>query len=707
MSHYLDPLLRPRSIAVVGATQRKDAVGNTVLKNLLAGEYPGILYAVNPRYQEIIGIDCFPRLADLPATVEQVIFAVGDEHIESALDEAIAHGIKSAIIFSSLLLENDTRPSLKQRIQQKVTMAGILLCGGNGMGFYNFTYAIQACGFDTRPHQKQGNVTLISQAGAGMSGILDVDERIDFNFAVSSGQELNVSAEDYLDYALDQPETRVVGLFLETSRHPAKLIAAFGKAKERKIPVIVVKVGRTELAAAMAISHSGAMAGSDAVYDAIFERYGVQRVDDMEQLATALIMFAQPHAVHAGGMVTMHDSGGERQLLIDLVDRLDVPLAKLSAETTGRLEALLDPGLPAVNPLDAWSVGGPDYHKTMADCFVTLLNDADAALGAVIHDRGPNGHIYPAYIEYLRKGHAASNKPVYLVASRQGTGADTKVIETTREGFPVIDGVSTFLTGARCLMRYRDFLHYPAVKPPVLRANVLAKWHSLLVHKSQLDGHEASLFLAECGVPMMTSHVISNRKDLQVQAEKLNYPMVMKTAMTEIAHKTDVDGVKLNIADETALLKAYADFCQRLGDKVLLAPMLDEAGVEMILGVSRDQQFGPIIVMGIGGIYTEIVDDVICVMPPFDAATASRYLHRLKMRKLLDAGRGRPAVDISSFCKAAAIVSVLALEFKDQIKEIDINPFKLLAQGCIGLDVLVVMHEDQTETTRAAQIINL
>ncbi len=307
MSHFLDPLLCPQSIAIVGATQRKEAVGSKVLKNLLEGEYPGNLYAVNPRYQEIDSVACYPSLSELPQAVEHVIFAVGDGRIESALDEAIAHGIKAAIIFSSLVLENDTTPLLLERIYQKVKQAGILLCGGNGMGFYNFRDSVLACGFATRSHRKQGNVTYISQSGSGMAGILDVDERIDFNFAVSTGQELIVSAEDYLDYALDQPETRVVGFFMETSRHPEKLIAAFNKAKARNIPIVVVKVGRTELAAELAVSHSGAMAGSDTVYDAIFDRYGVQRVDDMDQLATALIMFAQPHAVQAGGIVTIHD----------------------------------------------------------------------------------------------------------------------------------------------------------------------------------------------------------------------------------------------------------------------------------------------------------------------------------------------------------------------------------------------------------------
>ena len=293
-----------------------------MLKNLLKGEFPGLLYAVNPRYDDIGGVPCYPSLSALPQPVQHAIFAVSDQRLEAALDEAIQCGIKAATIFSSLVLHEDAEPPLKQRVREKAQQAGLLLCGANSMGLYNFTHDFWTCGFPTRSHHKPGNVAFISQSGSGMSGILDPDERIDFNFAVSTGLELTVTAEDYLDYALDQPETRVVGLFLETSRRPEKLVAAFRKAAGRKVPVVAVKVGRTELAAQLAVSHSGALAGSNAAYDAVFDRYGVQRVDDMEQLATALIMFAQPHPVGPGGIATIHDSGGERQLIIDLAARL-------------------------------------------------------------------------------------------------------------------------------------------------------------------------------------------------------------------------------------------------------------------------------------------------------------------------------------------------------------------------------------------------
>ena len=689
MPHYLDPLVRPDSIAVVGASRRADAVGNTVLKNLLKGEFPDALYAVNPRYDEIEGVPCYPSLSALPQPVRLVIFAVSDERLEGLLDEALACGMEAAMIYSALMLGTDSEPPLRQRVCEKAKQAGLLLCGANSMGFYNFAHNVWAGGFPTRSHHKPGKAVLISQSGAGMSGIVDPDERIDFSFAVSTGLELTVTTEDYLDYALEQPETRVIGLFLETSRQPGRMIAAFRKAAGRNIPIVAVKVGRTELAAQLGVSHSGALAGSDAVYDAVFDRYGVQRVDDMEQLATALIMFAQPHPVGPGGIVTIHDSGGERQLLIDLAARLGAPLADISARTRKRLEALLDPGLPAVNPLDAWSAGGADYEDRLDECFAALLQDEAASLGAIVHDRAAHGRIYPDYIRHLRNGHSASGKPVFLVSNRQGTGADPLVVETTRAGFPVLDGIASFLVGARCRLSYCDFQVRPGIRPPVLPASTVSVWRGRLAEIEDIDEIEAGQFLHDCGIPMVTVRVVNDEAELASLGAEMGYPLVMKTAMSGIHHKSDMGGVCLNIGSEAELLHIYRDMSMRLGSRVLIAPMIEGPGVEMILGLTTDEQFGPMVVVGIGGVHAELLQDVVTVAPPFDVATALYNLDRLKMRKLLDGARGAPPVDVPAFCEAAAILSVIAIEFADLVKEVDINPVKVLERGCLGLDALI------------------
>ena len=692
-NHRLKPLLKPESIAILGASQKIGSVGNEVIVNLLRGGFEGLIYPVNPGYDEVLGVACYPTLAELPMRPEMVIFAISDRRIEEAVDEVIALGIPACTIFSSLILENDTSPNLKQRILSKAMSAGLLIAGANGMGFYNVRDRVLAGGFDTRDHPYPGNVSLISQSGAGMSGIVDCEQRLQFNFAVSSGYELTVSMEDYLDYALDLDETLVVGLFLETSRYPQKLIQAFRKASQRNIPIVVLKVGRTDLAAELAVSHSGALAGSDQCYNAVFDRYGVQRVDDMDQLATALIMFAQTRQITQGGLVSLHDSGGERQLMIDLADSLQVPLTELQESTVTVLEGLLDAGLPAVNPLDGWGAGGPHAPVTMANCFTALMEDSGTALGAVIHDRGPNSEVYSSYLNYLHQAQAASGKPVFLVANRQGSGSDELAITSTHNGVPVIDGVSQFLTGARCILRYRDFQMREPMQSVGIEQAQCDHWRQRLQIASKVSETLASECLAEFGIPMLQSIQVNSQDELKAAAVAIGFPLVLKTARPDIDHKSDVGGVVLNILNERQLLTAYEDMASRLGPLGMVVPMMQSSGIEMILGVSRDSQFGPTVVVGFGGIYAEILNDIAVLIPPFNAAAVKRVLENLSMADLLSGVRGASKVDIDSYCIAAAKLSEIAVNLSDTVLEVDINPVMLTANGCVGLDALMVLEK--------------
>jgi acyl-CoA synthetase (NDP forming) len=687
----LDPLLKPRSIAVVGASARPGSPGNEVLVNLRKGSFSGDLFAVNPGSDSIDGLACYPSLSALPLVPQHVVFAVSDARVEACLDEAIALGVPAATIFSSLQLQQDRSPPLRRRVRDKALAAGLLLHGGNCMGFFNFHDGVWISGFDTRAHNAAGNVALLSQSGAGMSGILDCEERLAFSFAASTGQELCLAMEDYLDYVLDLPETRVVGLFLETSRHPAKFIAALDKARQRKVPIVVIKVGKSDLAAQLAVSHSGALVGSDASYQAVFDRYGVQRVDDMTQLATALIMFAQPCPVAGGGLVCLHDSGGERQLAIDLAEQLQVPLTELEPSTVERLEPLLDDGLPAVNPLDAWGSGGAGAAQTMSDCFTAILSDPGAALGAVIHDRAPGGEIYPSYVEYLRAAQLATGKPVFLVANHQGSGGDPRVVQATAQGTPVLDGLREFLVGARCLLSWRNFMaQADASALPGLDAGKLARWRELLRAGQPLSEAVAGDLLRDFDIPVANGVSIADAEQLGALSGQLRYPVVLKTAMPGIAHKSEVGGVILGLASFDELQAAYKQLAARLGPRALIVPMIEGAGVEMILGVAQDAQFGPVVLLGLGGIHTEVVRDVAVLLPPFSPARARQAVDGLQMRKLLGELRGRPGLAIDQYCDMASHLSVLAVALANCIAEVDINPVRLMVDECIGLDALIV-----------------
>ena len=691
MSHRLDPLLRPRSIAVLGATERAESVGLRTMENLRHGGYEGKLYAINPGRESVCGVRCYPKLSALPETVEHVVFAVSDYRIEAALDDAIAHGALAATIMSQLVIEGDSEPFLLERVETRIRESGLMVCGANAMGFYNCRDGVWVCGFDTRDnHCRGGNVTLVSHSGAGMSGIVDCEERIDFNLAVSTGQELCVAMHDYMDFAIEAHGTKVIGLFMETVRDPAAFISVLEKARQRRIPIVAIKVGRTALSARLAQLHSGAMAGEDTAYQALFDRYGVQRVDDMDEFTTALIMFAQPHPVAEGGLVSIHDSGGERQLLIDLADTMNVPLAEVNAITRARLEDLLDPGLPAVNPLDAWGAGGGDSDRIMEDSLAVLMVDPAAALGVVVHDRAPLSRIYPEYIDYIRKGHAASGKPVFLVSNRQGTGSDPLVIAATREGFPVLDGLRSFLRGVRCLIAYRDFCRREPGETPLVDEKALGEWRMRLAGCDSLGEAASCRMLADFGLPMNPAVTANDETEALAAAEDLGYPVVLKTASPGIHHKTDQKGVMLKLRDTDALTDAYRDMASRLGPSVLVSSMVTAAGVELMLGMVKDEQFGSLVMMGFGGVNIEVMKDVVCAFPPFDAATAKRLMDSLRQRPLLDAQRGAAGPDLDAFCEMAANFSAMVAGLGDVIEEIDINPVIVHADGCVCVDALVV-----------------
>ena len=676
MTHRLDPLLRPVSVAVVGASETTNSMGEWSLKNLLRGGYKGEIYPVNPRYDEVQGIKCYPSIGEIPASPELFIFSVGDHRLEVVLDQAIAAGAEAAVLMSTLFMDDDSTPTLKERVLQTIKESELIVCGANGMGFYNVRDHVWACGFDSSMHEGPGNVALISHSGSGMSGLIDSEERLRINLAVSTGNELDVTMDEYLDFALDLPETNAVGLFVETARNPEGFQTALAKAARKDIPIVAIKVGRTEEAARLTVSHSGALAGDDAAYEALFDKYGVQRVHDMDELANTLILFAELPRVGAGSLVSLHDSGGERQLMIDLADEAAVPLTVLSNETVARLESVLDPELPAVNPLDAWSRGGPGATDQMADSLTAMMQDPGAAMGAVVHDRAPFGKIYSSYLRYMRQGHAESGKPVALVSARQGTGHDEAVVTSTADGFPVLDNVPMFLRGIRALFAYRDFSNRQDSEPPSVEANVTA----------MAPGEAGALqMMSDCGLPVVPITAISCESDIVVS----RYPVVLKTAAPEILHKSDVDGVVLNIESEEKLRIAYADMAKRLGPEAIIAPMVGD-GVEMMLGMRVDPQFGPLVLIGFGGIYAETLKDVTFALPPFSAAHARRCVDRLQLRPMLDGQRGKPPADIDAFCDTAARFSAMIDALRHTLTEVDVNPIIVHESGCTIVDALVV-----------------
>ena len=691
MPHRLDPLLDPESIVIVGATT-SGGMGSRVIKNLQNGGFTGKLFGLHPKNKDAFGVPCYPDFESLPEKVEHAIFAVSDERIEGLVDAAIEADVKAMSIMSMLYLDDDQKPYLKDRIQAKLKEADILLCGANGMGFYHIEKRVWVNGHFSRPNHEPGGVCIISQSGSGVAGIIDCEERINLNLSVSSGSELTVGAEDYLDYILHQESTTVVGLFLETIRKPDQMIQAFELANERKIPVVVLKTGRTERSAELTVSHSGGLAGVDDCYNALFEKYGIQRVADMDELATTLIMFDQPHALGNGNMVSMHDSGGERQLIIDVADQQGVEFATLEDDTTEKLEEILDPGLPPVNPLDAWGKGLENADEIMIDSMIAMLSDPNASMGAIVMDRGPLSKIFPEYVDYLDQANRQTGKPVFLVSNRQGTGIDPLVLELTQNGTPVIDGLHSFLAGVRCLHRYRDFLSMKDAIDVDLDSDKLEKYQDQLDQSDFVSEADALNMFFDLGLNANQSNMIANEEELVSTAKEMGFPLVLKTAVEDVYHKSELSGVYLDIDSEEKLRSAYEALQEKLPGNALLAKMIQSEGVEMIVGMTTDQQLGPMVTIGFGGYYAEAMNDAVTLMPPFSKEAAKRAVESLKMKTLLEGYRGSKPVDLDAFAEFASRFSLIAVELSNQVCEIDLNPVILGNDNCIAVDALISLH---------------
>jgi len=688
-SHPLTPLLAPRSIAFVGASARKDTPGNDMLHAIRRGGFAGTVWAVNPNYPEIEGFACFPSLADLPAPPDLAVLSVKNERLEATMAEAVAAGARAAVIFASGYLAADSDPPLAARLAALARAASMPVCGGNCMGFYNDLDHVWICGFPSPRQPRPGSIALIAHSGSVFGALAHNDPRLRFAFAISPGQEFTTSVADYLDYAVERPEVKVAGLFIETARDPAGLVRAFANAAWRGVPVVALKVGRTEAAAAAALTHTGAIAGSDAAWEALFDKFGVIRVDTLDELAATLLLFSTGRRAAPGALVSIHDSGGEREMLIDLADRAGVPFARISASTQRRISERLDPGLAAENPLDAWGTGR-DFVATFEDCFTALIEDDGAAIGMFCADIRDNYYLHDGYAAAARAVAARTDKPIVFATNYTQVRHDNTALALTEAGVPVLDGTQHALVAIRGALAHRDFRQRPADPPPLAPAADGVLWRRRLSEAGTTLGEgEALDLLAAWGVPVAGHRVASDAASACDAAAMLGFPVVAKTAMPGLHHKSDVGGVHLGLRDPASVAAAYSDLAARLGPAVTIGAMAPK-GVELALGMVRDPQFGPVVMVGAGGTLVELLGDCRTALAPFGPVTARRLLDRLAIRRLLDGVRGAPAVDLDALCMTIARFSVLAAELADLIDEIDVNPLICAGATIVAVDALVV-----------------
>lgn len=688
-AHPLTPLLAPTSVALVGASRKRNTVGNDLIRNLMASGYTGKVYPVNPSYDSIYGFPCYARI---PEPVDLAVLSVPNRVLEQVVRDTIAAGARALVIFASAELEGEEEMDerLRDRIAAIARAAGVPVCGANCMGFFNPAHPLRAFSAYHPEPIEVGGIAYIAQSGSLLQALLFNDERLQFNLAVSTGQELVTTVADYMDYALEQPSTTVIALVLESVRDPVGFTAALVKAQQRGIPVIVLKLGRTAAGAQFALSHTGAIAGNAQVYEALFRHHGVISVRDLEELAATAILLSNPRRTKAGGLSAILDSGGERELIVDVASDCGVPFAQISNATTAVLQETLDVGLQAVNPVDAWGTG-KDFELVFEKCLHALMQDEETGMGMFVADLSEELDLHAGYVDVCQAVVRATDKPLVVMTNYSAWSHRKHALRLARMGIPVLDGTISSLRAVRHAMDYRDFCARQSSTVASRTENPrAAHWRDVLAQRQEaLLEDEGYALLSDYGIRVPTHRVVNSRAEAKAAAHALGYPLVAKTAMPGILHKSDVGGVVLNLQSEEAVMQAYDELAARLGPRVLLCAMA-EKGIEMAFGLVSDPLFGSFVMIAFGGVWIEILKDSQLAMAPVSVDAARSRIAALKMAKTLEGVRGAPPCDVEALVDTYVKLGELAADLGHCIAEMDINPVLVSPSGVMALDSLIV-----------------
>jgi acetate---CoA ligase (ADP-forming) len=682
-------MLEARSVAVVGASVKTGSLGAQMMAELRRGGFTGDVYPINPGYEEVDGYRCYPSILEAPGAVDLAILGVANARIEQAMQDAIAASAGSVVTFSSLYEEPEEGPPLTDRVGALAREAGRALCGGNGMGFLNVPSRLRATGFATPDEMRPGPITFISHSGSAFAALAFNDRGIGFDLVVSSGQEIVTTMDEYMRFALERDTTRVLALLLETVRNPAGFVAALALAAERGIPVLALKVGRSERSKAMVTAHSGALAGEHGAYEAVFEAHGVHEVRSLDEMADAMELFSSPRRVTGGtGIASIHDSGGERALFVDLAAEHEVPLAEVSDATLAKIGDVLDPGLEAANPLDAWGTG-IDADRIFRESFVAFHDDPDVAAMAFVVDLTRQGEPYDeGYLQIAKDIWESTTKP-FCVLSNLSAAVDQDEAGMLRDaGIPVLEGTTPGLRALGHLLE--DARARRAVVPPAPASDDVRDWWRVRLETGEPIGEQEGLrLLADYGIPTVEVRTAATAEEAIEAGNELGYPVALKTAAPEVHHKTDAGGVRLGLGGGQELSVAYVDMAARLGPHVTVSKMAPP-GVEMALGLVHDPTFGSLVLVAAGGVFVELLADRRLGLPPLDDVAASRLIDGLEIRPMLDGVRGAAATNVAVLAHVVSRLSVLATELGDRIAELDANPVIVSPSGCMAVDALIV-----------------
>ena len=701
----LSRLLRPRSVAVIGASATPGSFGYRTLQNTAFG-YTGKVYPINPKHGEILGRACYPTIENLPEVPDCVVLSVPAAQALPVVEQCAALGVGGAVIYSSGFLEtgDSERVAQQHRLAAIARQSGMRILGPNCIGVMNF---VDRVGLSFQPGLNElpmitGPIGLVVQSGAlGFIIAQGMQRGIGFSYNIAPGNSCDVDICDLINFLVEDETTKAIACVFEGISDGARFLEAARRALVSGKPIIAYKMGRNDLSRRTALSHTGTLTGSNAAYDAAFERAGVVRVDDFEAVLETVAFFTKAGRPVARGIGVMSASGGAAIMASDKAEELGISLPPLAPETSAKLREKMPDFGSSANPCDITAASWHD-HTMYGHCIEAFA--ADPSFAAVVV---PMMSVHaPPTVEraaYLCEVAAGLDKPlciVWLNEWYQGPGSE--VYDRSRE-------LSMFRSMRRCLATLKSWMEYHERREALLarRTPRLASEDCAVRARALLAGCRAGetlsegaskALLASYGIPVTREKLALTEDEAVQAAAALGYPVVLKAESAAILHKTEAGIVHLALANEHAVRTAYRSIKETVarlpGPPPLAGVSVQEmvgGGIEVMAGVRNDPQFGPLVVCGMGGVLVEVLRDTAHALAPVSKAEALDMLRSLKGYKLLAGFRGGKPVALDALAEAIARLSELASDQRERLAELDVNPIVASSERVVAVDALAVI----------------
>ena len=677
----VENILAARSVAIVGASP-KGRWPMGIYRNLKKA-YGGKIFLVNPNYKEIAEDPCYPNLAALPEVPEELLMLIPTRAVLPTLEEAVKLGSKSATIYSAGFGEGDD-PKGKERAQAMKDLcerSGFVICGPNCMGSFSLAEGLWT--FPTPvPLLRKGPVGLVFQSGGSLGNwIKGASERgLGFTYAVSSGNEVSADLVDYLSFLVDDPQTKLITLMVEGIRRPNEFAAIAAEALKQNKPILVVKLGRSEMGKRQAISHTGALAGADEVFDAVCKRFGLIRCPTLEDLTEIALAFTAGRFPDGRRAAIVVNSGGMKGLLCDHIEELNTTLAELSDKTKQAIRPLIPEELAVENPLECGVAGFGDEQGFIN--IVKLHAEDDGVDLLAIHGELPRGEKRdPLLFKNLA---AATDKPILAFARSTYSCTDESRAFQDEAGIPFLQAIKPTLRALAGLGLYgeRKRAGVPGLPPASGKPE-------------DLEREKLNTLLQSCGIGMPRQAVAATAADAAGKAKEIGFPVALKLIAPEIVHKTESGAVVLGLRSEEEVEARGRELLAKTAGKPALLVQEMVQGTEVLLGARTDPQYGPFLMVGLGGIFVEVLKDVSIRLLPVNETEAQEMLQELRGYRVLEGVRGQSRRDITALMRAMTGLSDLFAAYRSSISDLEINPLIVREEGngVAAVDVRLVKRE--------------